>query len=219
MSWLTLDEVLNRVGQKKLSSLTLEAGERLLVGMGDALEDTFDLPFAAGGGILVYADAVLVADTGYTINARLGTGTRDQIVFDAAPGDGVRIDASATSGIAPEAVFAAMDQAQGLVTGRVRAAGFLPPTADATNAPIILKSWTLDIGAYFLVSQLRRAPLADAYPEIKARHDEAKKDLEAMADGKIDLGTWLASIDVTTETSSGGFIGATRVFGGTNGLA
>jgi hypothetical protein len=220
MSWLTLDEVLNRVGQKKLAALTLEPGDKLLIGTGDATEDTFNLPFAAAGGLLVYADTVLVAGTDYTVGARLGTGTRDRIIFDTAPALGVRLEASATSGIAVEAVFAAMDQGQDYVTAKIRAAGLVPPTVNATDAPVMLKSWTLDIGSYLLVSQARRAPVSGAYPELKERHDLARKDLDSVVDGKMDLGAWLEEIDVEAEdtASFGKFVGEAQVFGGGNGL-
>lgn len=215
MAWLKVPDVLRRVNLSKLSSLTLEKGEKVTFGTPDGIATTFALPFAWGKtGAKVYVNGT--EDTTATISEATGPNGEDEVTFLAAPLAGDALSASAVVGANVVNLFNAIERAQGTIKGYARQAGY---TIDDTNVPDgILKSWAWDLGAYVLVSDLRRAPLSESYPDLKKRYDLAMDEIRDMVKGDFTL-EGSATLDDTKIDLGVVAAGDSPVFGGSKGFA
>jgi hypothetical protein len=218
--WVSMEEVLRHVGQKKLSALTIEAGEALIVQADEQSPSLFYPPFFLGTGVKVTLDGVLLeADKFVYTIAGHSSRVQDKLEIPAARTDSV-VMVSVLGGIGLGPLGASLDCSQDTVRAKLTRAGWKAPEKDATDAPAILVSWVWDLAAYNLVSDLRRAPLADAYKDVIARGAAVEKDLEDLVDGRLNLEGLLPKIDTTaaTENYFGKFVGERRFFDGKLGL-
>lgn len=210
-SWITPRLALTMQDQVKLAQLTNQAGQQEFVGVGDGIEDTFTTPFALGQNLVVYADAVVVADTNYDISIDYADGERVVVTFVAPPGLDVRITASSTDAVNADNLDNAFLRAQGYVTGMIGSALYAVPAPGATNVPEIVLGFAAAIAWYLLASDPRRPRLLEAYPELEKRYVDVyagiDSDLKRVAKGTFSLQGVLTAIDpsVTTSTTTGIF--------------
>ena len=170
--WLTVVEAIRRAGLKKLADLTSNRNEQVPIGLGAAgATQTIDLPFyrSTAAKLVVYQNGS-VSGSAVALTVGGATDGNDRIVLT--PGPTLdHVLAVISDGVYVDDLNDALKKAQGEIRAALGAVGSVPSdTISPTLVSDLLKGWAWDMAAYYLVTDVKRAPLLESYPEIGQRY-------------------------------------------------